>query len=213
MLIIGAGGLARELLQVVKDINLTEQIFFYDDINTYSNKRIYNEFSILNSLDDVKTLFHSQSRDYLLGIGNPIFRKGLRQKFDFLGGILNSSISPYAKLGKYDVKIGNGCNILAGATVSNSVSIGECCLLYYGTIATHDCIIGDYVEISPNATLLGRCEVGPMTQIGANSTVLPNVKIGTNVVIGAGSVVTRDVLDNSVVYGVPARFAKNRSAL
>lgn len=41
--------------------------------------------------------------------------------------------------------------------------------------------------------------------IGCNSTILPNVRIGNNVVIAAGSVITKDVPDNSVVAGNPAR--------
>ena len=52
---------------------------------------------------------------------------------------------------------------------------------------------------------VGCIEIGDNVFIGANSTVLPNVKIGSNVIIGAGTLVNKDVPDNSVVAGIPAR--------
>ena len=48
-------------------------------------------------------------------------------------------------------------------------------------------------------------EVGDNVFIGANTLILPNIKIGSNVLIGAGSVVTKDVENNSVVVGNPAK--------
>ena len=44
--------------------------------------------------------------------------------------------------------------------------------------------------------------------IGANATILPGVTIGENAVVGAGSVVTKDVPDNAVVAGNPARLIR-----
>ena len=104
--------------------------------------------------------------------------------------------------------IGVGTNILDGAIISNSVTIGIGCILYYNAILTHNCKVGDFVEISPAAILLGRCTVGSYTQIGANATILPDLVIGSNVIIGAGAVVTKNVPDNSVVYGNPAKIIR-----
>ena len=50
--------------------------------------------------------------------------------------------------------------------------------------------------------------IGNDVWIGGNVTILPGVKIGNNVVVAAGAVVTKDVPDNCVVGGVPARFIK-----
>lgn len=55
--------------------------------------------------------------------------------------------------------------------------------------------------------------IGESSIIGANTTLLPGVKIGKNSVVGAGSVVTKDVKENVVVCGNPAKFLKNKSEL
>lgn len=47
--------------------------------------------------------------------------------------------------------------------------------------------------------------IGDNVMIGSNSIIMPNVKIGNNVVIAAGSIVTKDIPDNSVVGGIPAK--------
>lgn len=53
--------------------------------------------------------------------------------------------------------------------------------------------------------LFGRITVDNNVFIGMDVNVLPGVKIGNNVIVGAGAVVTKDVPDNSVVAGIPAR--------
>ena len=72
----------------------------------------------------------------------------------------------------------------------------------------HDCQIGDFVELSPDVNISGNCTIGDFTNIGTGAVVLPNIRIGKNVVIGAGSVVTKDIPDNSLAYGIPARVMK-----
>lgn len=59
------------------------------------------------------------------------------------------------------------------------------------------------------ADLFGRITVGNNVFIGMNVIILPNVTIGNNVVIGAGSIVTKDIPDNSVACGIPAKVIES----
>ena len=76
------------------------------------------------------------------------------------------------------------------------------------TFVTHDVIDKVLNNIDCNFNFSYNCapiEVGNNVFIGCNVTILPNVKIGNNVIIAAGSVVTKDISDNSVVGGNPAK--------
>lgn len=78
--------------------------------------------------------------------------------------------------------------------------------------------IGDHTYIAFGATLLAHdmsrqlhadTRIGINCFIGANSIILPGITVGNSVVVAAGAVVTRDVPDNSMVAGNPARIVKS----
>jgi sugar O-acyltransferase (sialic acid O-acetyltransferase NeuD family) len=107
--------------------------------------------------------------------------------------------------------MGLGSQILANAVVAANVVMGMVCIVNNNANVDHECVLGNGVHIAPGAVLCGCVTVGDNTMVGANAVVLPRVCIGKNVVVGAGAVVTRDVPDEYVVVGNPARFfgAKN----
>lgn len=76
------------------------------------------------------------------------------------------------------------------------------------TFVTHDVIDKVLNKMDYNFKFYYNCapiQIGNNVFIGCNVTILPNVKIGNNVIIAAGSIVTKDILDNSVVGGNPAK--------
>lgn len=60
-----------------------------------------------------------------------------------------------------------------------------------------------------NADLFGKIKIGNNVHIGMNSIIMPNVNIGENCIIGCGAIVTKDIPNNSVAVGVPARVIEN----
>jgi sugar O-acyltransferase (sialic acid O-acetyltransferase NeuD family) len=208
MLIIGAKGFAKEVLQVFHQLNQLEGVGFYDDVNEDIGEFLYDVFPILKNQTEVKEFFLKNGNEFTIGIGNPQLRYELYMKFKNLGGSFCTTISPKSEIGNYDINIGYGSNILSNAIFSNSVKIGRGCIVYYNVVVTHNCIIKEFVELSPNVILLGNVEVGAFSHIGASTTVLPKVKIGSNVIIGAGSIVTKDIPDNCLAYGTPAKVIK-----
>ncbi len=205
MLIVGAGGFARELLEIFQQKGIADQVGFYDDVNQNTGKLLFDRFPILKNEAQAKDFFSAHGNAFTIGIGNPALRYKMHQKFEGLGGKLNSVISSKACLGSFDVSIGEGCNILDGATFSNSTSAGIGCIVYYNSIITHDCSLGKFAQLSPGATLLGGAKVDDFTVVGSNATILPNVTVGKHAMIGAASVVTKHIPDFALMIGNPAR--------
>ena len=204
MLIIGAKGFAKEILEVLHDQEKIIDLAFFDDVSVGLQQPIMGRFPLLRTEDEVKSHFQQYGEEFILGLGNPELRRKMSHTMRSWGGKLTGAVSPKAEIGHYDVHIGEGCTILPLSVVANGSRLGEGCIVYYNTLVTHDCIVGDYAELSPGAVLLGGCEVGANSHIGSNATILPRVKVGSNVIVGAGAVVTKDIPDNYIVAGVPA---------
>ena len=110
------------------------------------------------------------------------------------------SIGAFAEIG-HKVKIGNNVRVSCGVCIPENVIIEDDVFLGPHVVFTNDKhppSRGQWRDEKPTIVKKG-------CSIGANSTILPNIVLGENSVIGAGSVVTRDVKDNSVVLGVPAK--------
>ena len=98
--------------------------------------------------------------------------------------------------------------VSAGAIVNANTTIGKGVIINTGAIIEHECKIDDFAHIGPGAVLAGAVTIGELTFIGANTTVKQGVKIGKNVIVGAGSVVLKDIPDNCVYVGNPAKYLK-----
>ncbi len=208
MLILGAKGFAKEVLEVLHQLEYKEEIAFYDDVNEGIGDKLYGKFSILKTEADAKTFFLEKNKNFTIGIGNPMLRRKLYSKFSSLGGKLTSTISPKASIGHFGNSISDGCNIMTSTVITNDVKIGLGVLINLSCTIGHDCIINDFVEICPDVNVSGNCKIGAYSFIGSNAVILPGIEIGTNVTIGAGSVVNKNIPDNSIVVGIPGKVIK-----
>ncbi len=149
---------------------------------------------------------------FLIAIGGDKGRDriALHRMLEQAGLTALSAIHPTAFVAR-DAMVGMGCHILAGARVCVECKIGMQSIINTLASVDHECTLGNGVHVAPGATLTGCVRVGDFTMIGAGAVILPRVTIGANTVIGAGAVVTRDIPDNVVAYGNPARIVRNRA--
>ncbi len=103
---------------------------------------------------------------------------------------------------------GPGLYVNAGCTLGAGSEFGEWVFINRGASIGHHARFGDYISVGPGAVIGGLVKLGRGTVIGAGSVVLPSISIGSNSVVGAGSVVTKDVPDNCLVLGVPAKVVR-----
>lgn len=208
MLVIGAKGFAKEVLEILIQNGEDENLCFYDDINIYNHPKLYNRFPILQSLSEAERFFDKASNKFIIGIGNPILRKEMFEKFSNIGGTPVTIISKNAEIGSIGTNIGVGSIIMAGVKVSNDTEIGRGSIIYYNSVITHDVKIGEFCEISPSVNVLGGATIGNKCHLATASIIFPNIHVGNDAIIAAGSVVNKDVPPNTMVAGTPAVIKK-----
>lgn len=204
MLVIGARGFAKEILEVLYQLDWLEDLVFFDDINRDTPDKLYDRFAVLKDTSRAEEHFQKTDRRFVLGVGGPHTRYELAMRFEGLGGVLTTVVSPISNIGHFGTTIGTGAVVMTGAIITNDVTIGRGVLINKNCMISHDSIIGDFSELSPGAHM-GRTTVGKFSFLGMGSVILPRVQIGDNVVVGAGTVVTQDVSSDMTVVGVPAR--------
>ena len=121
--------------------------------------------------------------------------------------------------------IGKNCNINCQVLIENDAIIGDHVTIKPGVQIWDGITLEDNVFIGPNATFtndlfpksknkefkLIKTLVKKGASIGANATILAGVTIGENALVGAGSVVTKNIPDNEIWVGNPAKFLKKNN--
>lgn len=195
----GAGGHAKVISDIFK-INTPDEIGIIDDnteVNAFLGKKVQHAIPVS---------FNSSTDNFFISIGNNEIRKRIAVK---LGNV------PYATAihSRSDISdsvlIEKGTAIMGNTLINADTKIGKHCIINSSASVDHDCIIHDFVHIAPGAILCGGVIVGEGSQISAGATVIQGITIGKNVVIGAGAVVIRDIPDNAIAVGNPAKVIRH----
>lgn len=205
LVIVGAGGFGREVLELVADINALRPLFevrgFLDD--GAPDVRALQRLGL--PLLGPSSRIGEVDASYVIAIGSG----SSRRRIDALahGGRqaeFGTLVHPTATLGR-DVLVGDGGIVAAGSRLTTHVAIGRHAHVNVNCTIGHDVVVEDFATLFPGVHLGGGCVIGAGATLGMGSVVLPGVRVGRDAVVGAGAVVARDVADGATVVGPVAR--------
>lgn len=200
--IIGYSGHSFVVLDAAKQMNL--DVKYYCERNQVS----YNPFEINYLGDEGSGFFDWSSIDqFILGIGDNKIRQKVAELVLSKQKLILNVIHPSSVISNF-ATFGTGNFIAANVTINALAKIGNNCILNTGCIIEHECNIESGAHIAPGTVLAGNVSVGENSFIGANSVLKQGVKIGNGVTVGAGSVVIKDIPDDEIWIGNPAKKLK-----
>ncbi len=203
LVVVGAGGLGREVLDVIDALNansLTFNLIGYvddgspdDTLLVRRGTKILGPISVLDGVDT----------QYVIAIGSGSIRQRLRSRLDTLSKSGARLVHPFTAIGG-DCTFGQGTIVFAHVSIACNVIVGQHSQIHRNSTIGHDVKIEDCVTILPGAVVSGNVYIGRASTIGANSTILQGITIGATATVGAGAVVLHDVKPGETVVGVPA---------
>ena len=204
--IFGAGGFGREVLALIKDINLITPIWnivgFFDD--GYEEGKMFNGFPNLGGIEQLNQWKTPLS--VAVAIGSPAIRRKIVDKIANPLVDYPSMIHPSAWIGDQEyVEIGKGCILCAGVMITTNVRIRDFVILNLQCTVGHDAVIEDYAALMPSVNVSGEVTIGPGVYVGTGAQISNQVSIGEDTVVGAGAVVVKNLPANCMAVGVPAR--------
>lgn len=209
LVIIGAGGFAREVHDVVESINDVAGTPVWDVLGFIDNHVDDPELIAERGVphlggDEVLATLPAGTR-YVIGIGNGAVRRSIDARATALGLEAAVLVHPTAWIGKHRVTLGPGSVVCAHVSITTNVRLGRHVHLNLNSTVGHEARLDDYVTVNPGATISGNVVLETEVMIGTGASVIQGKSVGAGSVIGAGAAVVRDIPAGVTAIGIPAK--------
>jgi sugar O-acyltransferase (sialic acid O-acetyltransferase NeuD family) len=205
IVIIGAGGLAKEVKYLIDDINQREQqwdlLGFIDSWGREKGAIIVDDKAVISTVEELN---ETREEVYtVIAIGSPDKLKDAAIKIANQNIIFPNLIHPSAVVSR-DIKMGFGNIVTFTNFISCNVEIGNFNFFNWKCGVGHDTKIGSCNIFNPNAQISGNVIIGDGNLWGMNSSIVQGKRVGNNNTIGASSFVMRNIRDDASYFGIPA---------
>jgi sugar O-acyltransferase (sialic acid O-acetyltransferase NeuD family) len=210
IVIVGAGGFGREVIDIIDAINaqahapVWDVVGVVDDAPTKVNlERLERRGTPFLGATDEPLAWPNRVH-YVVGIGSPRVRHMIADRYDDALMRAATLVHPSATRG-FDVRVGEGSVICAGVRLTTNIELGRHVHLNLNATVGHDTTVRDFVTVNPLASISGDCLIDSGVLVGVAGVVLNGLTVGKNATVGGSACVVRDVPPDVVVKGIPAR--------
>lgn len=210
LVIFGAGGFGREVLQLVRDINEVAPTWNCDGFLVDARYAKGGYVQGLPILGDLAWLRQNPEVHIAIAVGAPASKREIvmRIRRDFENPFA-TLVHPRAWVGQH-VVVGEGSILCAGSLITTDIRIGSHVHVNIGATIGHDAILDDFVTLNPSVNVSGNVRLEEGVEVGTSSVLIPKSVVGAWSIIGAGSVVTKSLPSNVTAVGTPAKVIKER---
>ncbi len=210
IVIYGAGGLGREVAQMLEDLNAREPRwsvlgFLSDDPAVQGTTS--GDLPVIGGGEWVRA--RTQPISVVVAVGSPALKRRLVRRVRSPLTTFPIIVHPSVTMGRR-VSLGEGTVVGAGAVFTVDIRVGAFVTVGIGCTISHDDVLRDFSTLAPGVNVSGNVTIGEGADIGTGSQMIQGVSVGEWSIVGAGAVVCRDLPANVTAVGVPAKTIKER---
>lgn len=212
VVIVGAGGFGREVLEIFKaqnEISSSWDVLGFIDDKADLHGKILNGYPVLGGLEWLEKN-KKRGLGCVCAIGDCESRRHVTDKIQYTGIRFYNAIHPSVIMSQY-VDTGRDVIICAGSILTVNIKIGDHVHVDTNCTIAHDTIIEDYCRLGPGVRINGRDHLGIGVYVGTGATIIQNISVGNWSTIGAGAVVIDDIPENVLAVGVPAKVIRRKT--
>lgn len=189
--IFGSSGHAREVAAYFHSVDISRSIIFV--------VREPPSPDCISVAEYRSRMEHGNPGESILGSG----------RCDIRARMLTEILPPYAifvhPTATVMGEIGLGCVIAPHVVIAPNAKLADHVLVNYNATIGHDAVVGRLSVVGPTAAVGGCCRLGERVYIGAGALIRERLSVQAGAIIGMGAVVTKDVTENAIMVGAPAR--------
>lgn len=212
VLILGGLGNGSVIANAITDAN--NRGYKEWEFSGYLNDRIevgekIENYNVLGKTNDVK---HFLNEGYyfintILRIDGQKDRINHFESLDIPKERLAAFIHPLSYIAP-NVDLGFGTIVMPNVSISSGTKFGKGNIIMVGATIGHDNSIGNYCHFAAQSCIGAYTKIEDGVHIGLNATTRENITIGKNSTLGMGSVLTKNINDNEIWVGNPAKFLR-----
>lgn len=208
IVIVGAGGFAREVQFLIERINQIAPAYnligFIDEQLPVGS--MVNDIPVIGGNEFL--IHYPKELAVTIAIGTGRIRETLFQQFKTNSNLYFPNLIDPSVIYSDLVTFGIGNIICAGCILTVNIQVSDFVIINLDCTVGHDALVDSFVTISPSTNVSGNVHIHSHCYLGTGSTVIQGITIDNNTTIGAGAVVVRDIPSNCTAVGIPAKPIK-----
>lgn len=206
LVIFGAGGHAVSVANIALSAGYKIKCFVDKD----KENQTLLDYKIIG---DVGTLENVEGFSFALAVGDNAAREAMY--VDLINEFANLHFPPLvhsSAVVSFFTTIGIGTVIMPKAVIGPNSNVGNFCIINTQASIDHDCTMLNYSSLAPGAITGGGVQIGLRSVIAIGAKIKHRVRVGDDSIVGASSYLNKDLPNNQVAYGVPARQVRVRNS-